>query len=55
MLFKSLSSVKSSEKTLKNTGIEKQIKNKINKPIKLIGLVLFKKLASINSFVIFAV
>jgi hypothetical protein len=55
VLLKSLSSEKLSLKTVKNILTEKQMKNKINKPIKLIGLVLFKKLASIDSFVIFAV
>tara|TARA_R110002096_G_C14231747_1_gene691935 strand:+ start:42 stop:182 length:141 start_codon:yes stop_codon:yes gene_type:complete len=39
---------------VEKTVNKKPIKNKISKPIKLIGLDLFKKLASIVSFVIFA-
>jgi len=48
------SPLKVSAKKVEKTLNRKPIKNKISKPIKLIGLDLFKKLASIVSFVIFA-
>jgi hypothetical protein len=53
-LFINLSPLKVSAKNVEKTLNKKPIKNKISKPIKLIGLDLFKKLASIVSFVIFA-
>ena len=54
MLLMNVSLVKLSTKKAEKTVNKKPIRNKISKPIKLIGLDLFKKLASIVSFVIFA-
>jgi hypothetical protein len=55
VLFRSLSPVKFSVKNAKYRLVKKQAEKRISNVMKLIGLDLFKKLASIDSFVIFAV
>ena len=55
VLFRSLSPVKPSVKNAKYKLFIKPTKKIISNAMKLIGLDLFKKLASIDSFVIFAV